>query len=280
MPSVDYTPSWADFVAGLELYQDAILCGAAAGLVLGYLGVFVVLRRLVFVPLAVTHAAGFGVALAFFFQLYLGDWVDPMASALLFSIASAGALLVSPRRITSESMIGLIYILAASGAVLLGSRISQEAHEIGAIIFGTAVAVRPADLHATLVAGALVLGTQVWTRRGMVFASFDPDGARVQRLPVRALDAVLLLSIGLMVAVATRALGAMPVFAFSVLPAVAALALVRRISSALTLAAAIGALCAVVGYVLSFFLQLPVGASQTAVAGLLAAIALPLRRRA
>ena len=275
----DYAPSWSDFLAGLDLYRDAILCGAAAGLVLGYLGVFVVLRRLVFVPLAVTHAAGFGVVLAFFLQIYLGDWVDPTASALLLSIASAAALLISPRRITSESVIGLIYILAASGAVLLGSRISQEAHQIGAIIFGTAVAVRPADLRATLIAGALVLGTQVWTRQGMVFASFDPDGARVQRLPVRALDAVLLLSIGLMVAVATRALGAMPVFAFSVLPAVASLALVRRISSALALAAVLGALCAVVGYVISFFLQLPVGASQTVVAGLLAAVALPLGRR-
>jgi zinc transport system permease protein len=279
MPLLDYTPSWADFLAGLELYRDAMLCGAAAGLVLGYLGVFVVLRRLVFVPLAVTHAAGFGVALAFFLQLHLGDWVDPTLGALFCSIAVSIALLSNPRRVTAESVIGLIYILAASGAVLLGSRISQEAHELGAIIFGTAVAVRPADLHATLLAGAIVLAIQLWTRRGLIFSSFDPDGARVQQLPVRLLDSTLLLSTGLMVAVATHALGAMPVFAFTVLPAIAALGLVRRIGGALALAALIGCLCAVIGYIVSFFLELPVGASQTVLAGLFAAVALPLGRR-
>ena len=63
--------SWSAFWDGWELFRDPILCGAAAGLVLGFLGVYVVLRRMVFVSAAITHSAGLGVALAFYAQIHL-----------------------------------------------------------------------------------------------------------------------------------------------------------------------------------------------------------------
>ena len=67
-----------------------------------------------------------------------------------------------------------------------------------------------------------------------------------------------------LVALSTRALGAMPVFGFSVLPAMIALALTSRIGLVFGLAATIGALGAAGGYALAFVLELPVGATQTA----------------
>ena len=72
MPPAEAAPSWSDFVAGLELFRDPIVCGAAAGLVLGFLGVYIVLRRMVFVSAAITHSAGLGVALAYYAQIHLG----------------------------------------------------------------------------------------------------------------------------------------------------------------------------------------------------------------
>ncbi len=66
----------------------------------------------------------------------------------------------------------------------------------------------------------------------------------------------------------------MPVFAFSVLPAMAALCLSDRMGVVLALAAALGAASAVAGYILSFFLRFPVGASQTVVAAAIAGAAM------
>ena len=50
------TPTWSDFVAAFELFRDPILCGVAAGGVLGLLSVFIVLRRMVFVTATLTQA--------------------------------------------------------------------------------------------------------------------------------------------------------------------------------------------------------------------------------
>ena len=102
-------------------------------------------------------------------------------------------------------------------------------------------------------------------------------GARVQGMPVRALNVFLFLSVGLSVALCTRALGALPVFAFSVLPAMTALALTARIGLVFVLATLIGAVSGVGGYVVSFKGDLPVGATQTATAAALLTAALVWR---
>ena len=276
--NADPTPTWTELWGGLDLFLDPILCGAIAGLSLGFIGVYIVLRRMVFVSAAITHAAGLGVAIAFYGQIHLGlaTLSNPFAGAFVFGVGST-LLLVSGRRRpgpTRESLIGLVFIFASGAALLVGDRISQESHDIHAVLFGTAVMVSKVDLFATLAAGAAVLLMHLWLFRGMVFASFDPESAQVQGLPVRLLDTLLLLSIGLMVSVTTRALGAMPVFAFSVLPAMAALALCRRIGAVFALAATLGCLCAVLGYLGSFFYRFPVGASQTVVAAVVAGCAM------
>jgi zinc transport system permease protein len=108
----------------------------------------------------------------------------------------------------------------------------------------------------------------------MIFAGFDPLGARVQGLPTRALDTFLFVSVGLAVALCTRALGALPVFAFSVLPAMAALVLTSRMGLVFGLAGVFGALSGVGGYAVSFRAELPVGATQTALAAVILAAAL------
>jgi zinc transport system permease protein len=281
-PEPEAALGWSDFVAGLDLFVDPLLCGAVAGLVLGYLGVYIVLRRMVFISAAITHSAGLGVALAFYAQLHLGNhlYTSPIVGAFVFGLGATLILAVDPERIrlTRESVIGLVFIFTSGAVLLVGDRIAQESHDIHAILFGTAVMVSKSDLYSTLAAGALVLGGLLWLRRGLVYTSFDAQSAHVQQLPVRLLNALLLLGIGLFVSVTTRALGAMPVFAFSVLPPIAALSVSRRIGVAFVLAALLGALAALSGYVLSFFLRLPVGATQTVVAAVFAGLGMALGR--
>ncbi|MCB9762155.1 MAG: metal ABC transporter permease [Alphaproteobacteria bacterium] len=275
----DVAPSWQDFALAFELFRDPILCGIIAGAVLGYLAVHIVLRRMVFVTATLTQTAGLGVALGFYAAIFLETEVHPVVSALAASLTAAWVLSLPTDRLklSRESVLAAMWLLAGAGAVLVGDRISQEAHDIAAILFGTAVLVRPEDLRMVVGVGALVLGAAWWWREGFIFAGFDREGARVQGLPVRLLDMGLLALITCMVAVATRALGALPVFAFSVLPGMAALMLTSRLRWAFPLAALGGAAAGGLGYMAAFFLEFPVGASQTAVAVLLVALAAPVR---
>jgi zinc transport system permease protein len=276
----DVGPTWSEFVSGWDLFRDAVLAGGFAGATLGFLSVYVVLRRMVFVSAAVTQAAGLGVALSFYAAIHLGIAVDPLWGAIAMSLVTAAILTADPKRLglSREMVLGLLFASTSGAAVLVGSRITQEAHDIQAILFGTAVVVSSDDMHHLAWSGALVVGVQLWMMRGFAFASFDPLAAQVQRLPVRLLDLVLLLSVGAMVGEAARALGALPAFAMSTLPGMAALLLVRGpLPLTFAVASLFGAAAGVVGYLVAFFHEFPVGSAQTVTAAVILVVALVLR---
>lgn len=272
-------PATDDLLLAFELFRDPILAGMAAGCVLGLLSVFVLLRRMVFVTAALTQSAGLGVALSFYADIHLALAVSPVLGAVGAALLAAVLLSPSPERLrmSRDSVLALVWLVGSGGAVLVGDRISQEAHDISAILFGTAVLVRPMDLWLVTGVGALVLFLTALLRRLWVFGGFDADGARVQGVPVGLLDLVFVLLLTLQVSVCTRAIGALPVFAFSVLPGMAALLVARRLDLILLLAGLGGALSGLLGYLLAFFAELPVGASQMAVAAGLVLLALPVR---
>lgn len=277
-------PTWHDFVDNWSLYRDPVLCGVTAGAVLGVLGVFVVLRRAVFVTAAVSQSAALGVALAFLLGIHLGVTPPPVLCAFMLALAATGVLAWrSPStRLPREAIVGLLYVAASALAVLVGDRIAQEAEDITAILFGTAVLVRPQDFIAVLGTSGLVVVAIGMLYRGLVFAGFDPEGARVQALPTARIELALWTLVALEVSVTTRAIGALPVFAFSVLPAMAALRASNRLSHAVVLAGLAGALSGGVGYVCAFLLRFPVGAAEACVAAALfsAAVAVAHLRRA
>lgn len=271
--------TWGEFADGWGLFADAVYAAGIAGAVLGFLSVYVVLRRMVFVSAAITQGAGLGVALAFFAGIHLGWSIGPStgATAVSLAIAAIAARDWQRLRLSREMVLGLLFAMTSGLAVVIGSRITQESHNIQAILFGTAVAVSSEDLAALAAVASGVMALQVWWYRGFAFASFDPLTARVHGVPVGLLDLALLVSIALVVARVASTLGALPAFALSTMPGVAA-ALVSRGPLLVTfaIAAVIGAAAGVGGYLLAFFGELPVGATQTvtATAAVVAAAAL------
>lgn len=294
----DSSATWAELFANLGIFKDAILAGGLAGALLGFLGVHVVLRRMVFASSAIAQAAALGVALSFWVPAAInplghaaghaagpGGHVitslvfQPVLWAIAASLLATLAFIANPVRLhlTRESMLGFVFLASGAGAVIIGDRITQDAHDVATILFGSAVVVQSLDLY--LIAGATVvlLGGHLALWRALLFVGYDPMGAQVQGLPVRALNGFLFVSVGLAVALCTRALGALPVFAFSVLPAMAALAVTSRIGVCFVLATAFGAFSGVAGYAVSFRAELPVGATETAMAAALLAAAITWR---
>lgn len=279
MNDMDATPTLRGFLDAWDLFGDPTVTGMLAGALLGYLGVFIVLRRMVFVSAAISQSAALGVSLTFMaesYGLFVGGHAEHVLGALLLALLTMGFFILNPERIrvTREGVLGLAYLVGASGALLVGSRITQEAHEINAVLFGPGVVVEPVDYQLTIAATVGLLAAHALLRRGLVFACFDEDSARVQQLPVRALNLFLFLSIGIAVAVTTHAVGALSVFAFSVLPAVAALATSNRMGLVMLMAPLVGLVCGGGGYVLAYLYQFPVGAAQSMLACLVCVLAM------
>lgn len=259
----------SEFFAAWDLFREAALAGTVAGGLLGFVGAYIVLRRMVFFSAALSQAAGLGVTLAFWAQIYWdasGAVGHPLLGAVAMTLL-ATRLVMGSEAARRDAVLGFVYLVGAAGTLVVGTRIAHELHDITGVLFGSAVAVLPEDFNAVLATAAWVLAVHIWWRRGFLLASFDREGAQVRNLPVALLDWVLFGSIAIAISVCTRVLGALPVFAFSVLPAMAAVRCVGNVQRALWLGGLLGAASGFAGYLLAFVYKLPVGASQALAAG-------------
>ncbi len=264
-----------DFLAAREIWEVPLAASVAAGALLGFLGVYVVLRRTVFVSAALTQLSTLGLVVTLLVEERLHIEAEhaseQLAAAMAFSVA--GALVLGAfraRRLPTEASVGAAWVVASALVVLGTSRLVHAAHDLGGMVFGNAVAVSPAELATLAVVAVLCTAAHAAFAKELAFTSFDPETARALGVSVQLWDAVLFLTIGLAIPASARALGALPVFAFLTLPASAALLLRVGFRPAFALAGAFGVLAAATGYVLSWVLELPTGATMVTIAALLA----------
>jgi zinc transport system permease protein len=260
------------------LWQEPLLASLVGAGLLGYLGFFVVLRRVAFMSAALSQVSGLGVAVAFWVGSFFGVsphdapgfWFSPVTFALGFALVGAAAftLPARSRRVAPESVVALAYLVSSALVIVVLSspRIAQEAHEIGDLLFGNAVVVQREHLVQLCVGAVVVLGLHGVFFKDFLFTSFDPETAASLGDPVRWLDLALHGSLAVAVAVSTRALGALPVFAFLVLPAGAALLSSERLGVVLGLSVAFALVSAGLGYWLSWTWSLPTGPVMVALA--------------
>ncbi len=277
-------------------FRAAALSGAIAGAVLGWLGVWVIARRMVFFTAALAQASGFGtvVTLALANRFAAGaavaaagmshahdatkEWVTALgAFAVAMGTALALTSRISRRPGARDELLALVYVGATAATLVVGAHIPQtDIPNVTLWLFsgrGDAGILPDGDLWRVAIIGGLVMLVQLVGWRGFSEATLDPDAARVRGLPVRAIDVTLLASLALAASVFTWILGVLPVFAYSTLPAIGALRLAPNLRTALPVAAVLGGASGFVGYVGAFVLGTSVGATQALVATALAGAA-------
>lgn len=266
------------FLDGWELWREPLAVAVLAAALCAYLGVFIVLRRMVFVSAALSQMSGVGVACAFWLAAQLGyephkapAWLDPLLLAFLF--AAVGAALFSVnlarRRLSSETLVAIGYLVAAASIILVlnSPAVSQETHEVNDLLYGNAVAVPEGALRLMAVVTLSVLAVHRVFYKDLVFVSFDGEMARTIGYTTWLWDLLLFETFAIASSVATRSIGALPVFGFMVLPAAAALLLAQRLWQVFALSVLFAVVATGLGYYVSWHFELPTGASMVAVLG-------------
>ena len=263
-----------EFLNSYFLWRDPMIVGAVTGAVCGFLGVYVVLRRIIFVSATLTQISSFGVALSFYLEgmsfAVFSSLIGPFALSIILTAVAAAfyALKRDFTRISREGVIAFGFLLASGGVIILGDRIVSGTHDIATILFGSAVVVDPMDVYLIPAIAVVVFILHLIYYKDFIFVSFDTESAILFKYPVRRLNTLLLITVAVVVAVATRALGALPVFALLALPPLASLYLTEKLSLVFIFSVIIGTVSAVLGYFFSFVLSIPTGASIAVCASL------------
>jgi len=257
--------------------QRALVASVLIGVVCAVVGVYVVLRGLSFIGAGIAHASFGGVALGFL----LG--VNPLLTAILFCLATAlGIGLVTTKgEVKEDTAIGIFFASTMALGVLLIGLMRGYNVDLFGYLFGSVLAVTPADLWLSGFLSLVVLGLIALFYKELLFIVFDPEMAEATGLPTTALYFLLIGLIALTVVLSIKVVGIVLVSALLVTPAAAAFQWTDDFRRMMGLAAAIGAGSAVAGLFLSYWLNTASGATIVLVATVLffASVFLSPRRR-
>ena len=263
------------------LFREALYGALVIGLACSVLGVYVVLRRIVFVGAALAQISSAGIALALWLAgagVALGDVTEPPVVSLLLTLIAVLFFASGARgRIPADATIGITYAVAAAvGILLISKAASGEAHDI--FLSGNILGIRRRDTLVLLAVTVPVLVLHVVFYKELLFVSFDRETARTLGYNVRWWDLLLYLTLGVVIASAMQFAGVMLVFNFLVLPAVTGLLLSQSMRGVFFWSVASALVAAFAGFSLSVPFDLPSGPSISAASGALVLLAWAGRR--
>lgn len=237
-----------------------------------YLGLHVVKREVIFVDLALAQLATLGTSLA----LLLGyDFHDRAAFWISLAVTFLGAGLFSLIRgrergaVPQEAIIGITFVVAAAGVILLLSRVAGGREELEHLLTGDILNVTGLEVGQRAVL-FIVLGFFYAALHGrFALISSAPEQAFAQGMRVRLWDFLFYAAFALVVVSFVRVAGVLLTFTYLIVPAVCAVTLAKQWATRLAVGWAVGAVASLLGLTGSYWLDLPTGAAIVVASGLL-----------
>ena len=237
------------------ILREALIGSVLVGCICPLVGVYFVLRRMIFLGVALPQVSAAGIALAFLvYRILVGQHQHFIASERWLAMTGSlsctliGLLILAAfaqHRETVEARIGVTYAIAAAATILcLALDPAAEAHMVN-LLKGDLLATT--GLSLTLMGGVLgAVGLLLLAfRKEFLLVSFDRDLAVVFGKHVGLWDSLLYLMIGITISLGVMTAGPMVTFGFLVIPPLTARMLTRRMLTFSLIAACLGAMTAI-----------------------------------
>ncbi|MDR7317662.1 metal ABC transporter permease [Brevibacillus nitrificans] len=259
-----------------------ILTGSLVAASCGFLGCFLILRRMAMLGDAISHAILPGIVLAFLFSGSREILPMLMGAAIIGLITVFIVQMLHQSGVKSDAAIGVTFTALFSVGVVLVSMYTQQVDlDLDCVLYGE-IAYVPWD---TWQFGGMDMGPRALWGVGGVFlfslliiglffkqfklCAFDPALAAAIGIPVVLFHYLLMTLVSLTTVAAFESVGAILVVAMLVVPSATAYLLTDRLHIMLFISMAVGVLSAIIGYFFASWLDSSIAGAMTAVAGLL-----------
>src|SRR5258705_1901363 len=156
-----------------------------------YLGLHVVKREVIFVDLALAQVATLGTCVALLMGYHFDDRITFWIS---LGVTFIGAAFFSWSRSTTkgpvpqEAIIGITFVVAAAGVILLLSRVAGGKEELEHLLTGDILNVTSAEVGQRAALFAVLAGVYGGFHKRFALISSEPEQAHAQGLHVRLCD--------------------------------------------------------------------------------------------
>ena len=240
-----------------EFFVRGLVSATLVGGLCGFIGVYIVLRRMSYIGHGLSHAVFGGAVVSYVMSInfFVGASVWGFVSALLINMTTR------KRIIGADAAIGIVTTASFAVGIALISRFRTFTRSFDAALFGNILGVTNGDLIAivlVVLASALIV---LVGYKFFLFATFDPEVARYYGVPTGWVDSMLALVLAATIVVSIQVLGVTMIAAAIVIPPIVARLLTNSFGRMMTLSAGVGAFCGMGGIYLSYYVDVSSGAT-------------------
>jgi len=262
------------------LLRDALVGSVLVGFICPLVGVYFILRRMIFLGVALPQVSAAGIAFTFMvYRLFVGPHPEAAVGERMLGLIGSGvftiaatlslALMERSGRERIEARIGATYALAAAVTILFLAKDPHGDAEIVGLLKGDILATTSASLSTmTAVFGAVLIALIVFQRQ-LLLVSFDRDLAIVFGRHVMLWDIVLYLLIGAVISLGVMSAGPLATFGFLVIPPLTMRLVSARMISFVLGSALLGGVTAFGGFYCAYRYDLPLAPAEVALASAL-----------
>jgi ABC-type Mn2+/Zn2+ transport system permease subunit len=245
-----------DFLS-LGFMQRALLAGVIISLLCGTLSVFVVLRRMAFVGVGISHSAFGGIALGFLLS------INPTISGIIFTVMVALLIGWVSRRgkLEENTAIGIFFAASMALGVLFIGLSKKYNVDVFSYLFGNILAITPEDIRGIIIIGALELIFIILLFKELVYWSFDDEMAKISGLPVEIIEHLFLAILAVAIIISIKLIGIILVSSLLVAPGAAALMVCRDLKHMFWLSIWMAIVSTLAGLFISYWLDIPSGST-------------------
>ncbi|MFO7810484.1 MAG: iron chelate uptake ABC transporter family permease subunit, partial [Candidatus Delongbacteria bacterium] len=244
-------------IIAYDFFQRAVLVALLASVSCGIMGTYIVSKRIVFISDGITHASFGGIGLGYF----LG--ISPILSAAAFSIMSAFGIkyLTTRIRVREDSSIGIFLAMGMATGVILIYLTPGYAPDLSSYLFGNILTVTASEVYFSMSITALTVLVALFFYREILSTAFDEEYGMIQDLNTALISYLMLALIALVVVINIRIAGIILIISLLTIPQNTALLFTSTFKNIIVLSILIGLISALAGLIISFYFNIPSGAS-------------------
>jgi len=237
--------------------QRAFLAGSFVAITCAALGMFLVLRKMSLIGDGLSHVSFGAIALGLVFgssPSYVAVPVVLLGSILILKISEKA-------KVYGDAAIGIVSAVGIAGGVILASITKGFNVDLFSYLFGNILAISRAEVIFSIILSLIVLVLLSIFYWDLFSATFDEEYARTTGIKTNFINVLLVMMTAITVILSVKMVGVMLVSALLILPAVSALQLSKSLGQSIFFAIIFSVLSVFFGIALSFFLDLPTGAT-------------------
>lgn len=237
--------------------ERSFIAGVAIALTCSSLGMFLVLRKMSLIGDGLSHVSFGAIALGLFFGIYPTYVAIPIVI-----IASLFILKITEKaNIYGDAAIGIVSAVGIAGGVILASASGGFNVDLFSYLFGNILSISTSEVIWSIVLSVVVLVTLYFNFWDLFSITFDEEYAKSTGIQTGAMNALLTILTAITVVLSVKMVGVMLVSALLILPATTALQEARSFRASMGIAGAVSVLSVLSGITLSFYMDLPSGAT-------------------